>query len=111
MLTAEVIFTSVERSIVMSGKRGKRYPRDFKFNAARLVVEGGYSYRKAAERLGVCTESLRRWVRAFRASGELSEEESPSAGKLRKLQRELAELRIENEILKKAAAYFARESL
>lgn len=37
----------------MAGKRGKRYPRDFKLNAARLVVEGGYSYRKAAERMGV----------------------------------------------------------
>ncbi|MCK5116105.1 MAG: transposase [Candidatus Aegiribacteria sp.] len=95
----------------MAGKRGKRYPRDFKLNAACLIVEGGYSYRKAAERLGVSTESLRRWVMAFRASGDLAEEESPSAGKLRKLQRELAELRIENEILKKAAAYFAKESL
>jgi len=95
----------------MSKKKGKRYPRDFKLNAARLVVEGGYTYSKAAERLGVSIESLRRWIKAFRAKGDLPEEPSPSAVKYRKLQREIADLRIENEILKKAAAYFARESM
>jgi len=94
----------------MPGKR-KRYPRDFKLNAARLVVEGGYSYRKAAERLGVSVGALRGWVKTFRANGELPIEEPPSAAKLRKLQHEVSELRIENEILKKAAAYFAKESL
>ena len=94
----------------MSGSRGARYSREFKFNASRLVVEGGYSYRKAAERLGICVESLRRWVKGFRESGEISDESTPSAKKLRELQKEIAELRIENDILKKAAAYFARES-
>lgn len=53
----------------MSKKKGKRYPRDFKLNAARLVVEGGYTYAKAAERLGISIESLRRWIKAFRAKG------------------------------------------
>lgn len=94
----------------MSGSRGARYSREFKLNASRLVVEGGYSYRKAAERLGICVESLRRWVKGFRESGEISDEATPSAKKLRELQKEIAELRIENDILKKAAAYFARES-
>ena len=42
--------------IGMLGKNGKRYPQDFKLNVARLVVEGGYSYRKAADRLGVTVE-------------------------------------------------------
>jgi transposase len=94
----------------MAGPKGTRYSREFKLNAARLVVEGGYSYRKAAERLGICVESLRRWVKGFRASGEISDEPTPSAKKLRELQKEITELRIENDILKKAAAYFAKES-
>ena len=95
----------------MPSKKGKRYPRDFKLNAARLVIEGGYSYRKAAVRLGVTVELIRRWVQSFRESGEISSEATPSAKHLRDLHKELAELRIENEILKKAAAYFAKESL
>ncbi len=94
----------------MAGRRGTRYSREFKLNAARLVVEGGYSYRKAAERLGICVESLRRWVKGFRDSGEIADEPTPSAKKLRDLQREITELKIENDILKKAAAYFAQES-
>ena len=95
----------------MLGKRGKRYPRDFKLNAARLVVEGGYSYRKVADHLGVTVESIRRWVNSFKESGEITAEPTPSVKHLRDLQKELTELRIENEILKKAAAYFAKESL
>ena len=95
----------------MAGKgKQKRYPHDFRLNAARLVVEGGYSYRKASERLGVSVGALRGWVRAFKSSGDLPREQPLSAARLRELQREIAELRIENEILKKAAAYFARES-
>jgi transposase-like protein len=94
----------------MSRRKGKGYPRDFRLNAARLVVEGGYTYSKAAERLGVSTESLRRWIKAFRESGDLPSEETVTSSRVRELQREVAELRIENEILKKAAAYFAKES-
>ncbi|MBN2587631.1 MAG: transposase [Candidatus Fermentibacteraceae bacterium] len=89
----------------------KRYPHDFKLNAARLIIEGGYSYRKASDRLGVSVESLRSWVKLFRTSGELPAEEPPTTTRLRQLQHEVAELRIENEILKKAATYFAKESL
>lgn len=44
---------------------GKRYPRDFKLNAAFLVVDDSYSYRKTADRLGACTESLRCRVRTL----------------------------------------------
>ena len=94
----------------MSRRKGKGYPRDFRLNAARLVVEGGYTYTRAAERLGVSIESLRRWIKAFRASGDLPSGETETSSRVRELQREVSELRIENEILKKAAAYFAKES-
>ena len=93
--------------------QGKRYGRDFKLEASKLVVEGGYTYRKAAAQLGVSVWSLRDWVKAFRASGELpaAGQRVPVAEELKALRQELAEARLENEILKKAAAYFAKESL
>ncbi len=91
----------------------KRYSRQFRLQAAKLVVEGGYSNSEVARRLGTTSWSVRNWVTAFRKSGQL-----PSSGQVvsaadenRRLRKELAELRIENDILKKAAAYFAKESL
>ena len=91
----------------------KRYEEDFKLQAARLVVEQGYSYRQAAESLGTTSWSIRMWVKKFRESGELPPEGEPvaEADEMRRLRKELKELRMENEILKKAAAYFAKESL
>lgn len=97
----------------MSSNCGRRYTREFRLNASRLVVEGGYSCHKAAHRLGVSTSTLAHWVRDFRASGDLpqKDEKVPIAEELKELRREVSELRTENEILKKAAAYFAKESL
>jgi len=91
----------------------KRYEENFKLQAARLVVEQGYSYRQAAERLGTTSWSIRKWVKKFRESGDLPPEGEAvaEADEMRRLRKELKELRLENEILKKAAAYFAKESL
>ena len=91
----------------------KRYSREFRLQAARLVVEGGYSYARAAGRLGATEWSVRQWVKKFRESGDLpsAAEPVPQAEELKSLRKELSELRMENEILKKAAAYFAKESL
>lgn len=91
----------------------KRYNREFKLGAARLVVEQGYTQNEAAERLGVSSWSIGNWIRKFRALGELPSEDEPQpeAEDMRELRKELARLRMENEILKKAAAYFAKESL
>jgi transposase-like protein len=93
--------------------RSKHYSEEFKLQAAKLVVEGGYTYRKASQQLGVGDWTLRRWVQAFRDSGRLPPQGQivPPAEELKAVRRELAELRQENEILKKAAAYFAKESL
>jgi transposase-like protein len=95
------------------GARKKRYNEEFKLQAAKLIVEGGYTYRQASERLGVSDWALRCWVKGFRASGHLPPQGQvvPLAEELKAARRELAQLRQENEILKKAAAYFAKESL
>jgi transposase len=93
--------------------RSKHYSEEFRLQAAKLIVEGGYTYHHAAEQLGVSDWALRCWVKAFRASGHLPPKGQvvPLAEELKAARRELARLRQENEILKKAAAYFAKESL
>ena len=91
----------------------KRYSRDFKLEASRLVVEQGYSYREAADRLGSTSWSIRQWVIKFRKEGVFppSGEVLPEAEELKRLRKECKQLQVENQILKKAAAYFAKDSL
>ena len=91
----------------------RKYSKDFKLQAAKLVTEQGYSYDQAAKRLGTTGWSIRNWIKQFQRTGELSsqEESQSKIDEIRQLRKELAQLRMENEILKKAAAYFAKESL
>jgi len=91
----------------------KRYDKEFRLGAARLVVEQGYSQAEAARQLGVSAWSIGRWIGHFRASGELPSdgEPMPEADEMKALRKQVKRLQMENEILKKAAAYFAKESL
>jgi transposase len=94
--------------------KSKRYSKEYKLEAARLVVEHGYTFKEAAKRLGATDGSIRQWVQTFRQSGQLSSSGtalSDTADELRRLRKENKRLQLETEILKKAAAYFARESL
>ena len=100
----------------MSGKAGKRQPSytpEFRADAVRLVAQSGKSLRQVAADLGLATESLRRWVQHARiAAGRGPEGALTTAEQeeLRRLRREVATLRMEREILKKAAAFFAKET-
>jgi transposase len=93
--------------------RQKRYTEQFRLQAAKLIVEGGTTYHQSSQQLGVSDWALRCWVKAFRESGHLPApgQTVPLAEELKAARRELAQLRLENEILKKAVAYFAKESL
>jgi transposase-like protein len=97
----------------MKAGNAKRYNREFKLQAARLVVELGYTYAKTAEQLGTTVFSVRNWVQKFRQEGIFPpvDQPVPQADELKTLRKELAQLKMENQILKKAAAYFAKESL
>lgn len=90
----------------------KRYSREFQIQTCRLVVEQGYTIKEASERLGPCTWTIRDWIKKYRAKGELpgSDQVVPEAEELKRLRKELKQLQLENEILKKAAAYFAKNS-
>ncbi len=87
------------------------YPPEFKVEAVRLVQQGERSLARIASDLGVSEQSLRNWVRqAAIESGErdgLTTKEREELGRLRRENRILTQ---ERDILKKAAAFFARES-
>ena len=86
----------------MSGKRKRQiFTDEFKQDAVRLVLENGYSCREVARRLGVNTSNVTRWVRVHR------DETEPEN---RRLLKENKRVQMEREILKKAAAFFAKES-
>jgi transposase-like protein len=89
----------------------KHYSKEFRLQAARLVVEQGYSYAEVAQRLGPSAWSVRQWVDKYRKTGELPADGAAEAtgDQMKQLRKENARLRMENDILKKAAAYFARE--
>ncbi len=90
----------------------KAYPREFREEAVRLVRESRKPIIQVARDLGVSYESLRTWIKradldAGRRTDGLTTEEREE---LRRLRRENRILQEEREILKKAAAYFARET-
>ena len=92
----------------------KKYTQEFKQDAVRLVLEQGYNQSEAARNLGIDRGMLSRWVKesqedereAFRGNGKRTAEQE----ELRRLRDENRRLRMEREILKKATAFFARES-
>ena len=88
-----------------------RYSRQFKTEAMKLVTEQGYKVRTAALKLGIPSTTLDRWVQESKPRAKPSEDPKVLQVQLREAQGRLKELEVENEILKKATAYFAREKL
>jgi transposase len=88
------------------------YTKEFKEEAVKLVREVGLSIPEVARRLSVGKSTIEYWVKKARKGG-LSGQDKVTAEEmeLNRLRRENAELKMEREILKKAAAYFAKESL
>lgn len=92
----------------------RRFSREFKLEAVRLVRERGVSVAQAARDLDLHENQLRKWVKefafdpaqAFPGQGQMK----PEQLEIERLRREVAKLKAERDILKKAAAFFARES-
>ena len=99
----------------MNEKRKRpKYTKEFREDAVKLVTEQGYSSNEAGRRLGVSQSNISRWVREYRkdqedmANGGVTRKELEE--KIRRLEKENKRLEMEREILKKAAAFFAKES-
>jgi len=96
-------------------KPKQSYSIEFRAEAVKLVLEQGLSQGEAASRLGIPKGTLANWVVAARSGGEKPAPGARTVVELEaenaRLRRELAEARMERDIVKKAAAYFARESL
>ena len=84
---------------------GKRYSDEFKAEAAKQVIDHGRSVRDVATRLGVSIDSLYGWVREQRKVPQVRQAQ---VAEMRRLQAELKRVTEERDILKKAAAYFAK---
>ena len=100
----------------MKGIPQGRYTREFRREAVRMVIEEKISCREAAYRLSLAPSTLVYWVKAYTAGklGEIGKAQKPLTEvemELARTKKELAEVKMERDILKKAAAYFARESL
>jgi len=93
----------------------KKYTPEFKMEAVRLITEQGYKTSEAARNLGIHPSLLNRWKsqlaaegkNAFPGKGHLTSEKE----ELQKLRKENQRLKMERDILKKAAAFFAKESM
>jgi transposase len=101
----------------MAGMR-RQFTSEFKLEAVRLARESGKPFAQVARELGIRPDMLRTWRRqaesragltpgdVFPGNGKLTSQED----EIRRLRRELEEAKQENAFLKKAAAYFAKES-
>lgn len=92
-----------------------RYTKEFRQEAVKLVIGEGLSVHEAAKQLSLAPTTLSNWVKAYKAGklGEVGKERRPLTEvemENYRLKRELAEVKMERDILKKAAAYFAKES-
>jgi transposase len=88
----------------------RRFSREFKVSAVKLVNEQGYTVSEAAKSLGVDAASIRGWLKQFSSdAGSAPHGEGALKAELQRLRKENQRLRMEREILKKAAAFFAKE--
>jgi transposase len=93
-----------------------RYTGEFREEAVKLVTEERLSLPEAGRRLSLAPSTIASWVKAYKAGrlGEIGKTYRPLTDvemELARTKKELAEVKMERDILKKAAAYFAKESL
>jgi transposase len=88
----------------------KRYSEEFKIEAVKQVTERGHPVAEVASRIGVLQHSLYEWLKRYSLPPVERSELQGQAAEIRRLKAELKRVSEERDILKKAAAYFAKES-
>ena len=89
----------------------KSYTKEFKLSAVYLLMSKVYPPKEVFKMLDVDRQTVYRWVQEFKTAGEHAFDKTPAlpGEEVRRLHKENADLRMENEILKKATAYFAEQ--
>ncbi len=88
----------------------KRYTEEFRAEAVKQVTDRGHSVAEVAGRLGISIHSLYAWRKAQLKPGAARQTDTDQAAELRRVKSELRRVTEERDILKKAAAYFAKLS-
>ena len=96
----------------MGSEKKKNYTKEFKITACKLVLDDKLKVSVVANKLGINAIMLYRWISEYQTDGDEAfvgkGNQKPEDAELKRLRRENEQLKIENEILKKAAAYFAK---
>lgn len=88
----------------------QRYPEEFKIEAIKQVTERHHAVADVAQRLGISTFSLYQWIKRYSTPESERQQASDQQAEIRRLKAELRRVTDERDILKKAAAYFAKQS-
>jgi transposase len=86
------------------------YPEEFKIEVVKQITERGHRAVDASARIGVSQHSLYKWIKAYSAPAAEQQARASQTEELRRLKAELWRVTEERDILKKAAAYFAKQS-
>ena len=92
-----------------------RYTRELREEAVKLITEGGFTVREVGERLSIPYHTIKYWLKMDKKGmlpgvGRQQKPMTETEAELLRVKRELAEVKMERDLLKKAAAYFAKES-
>ena len=94
----------------MEGEKGKkkRFDRDFKMSAVKMITEGGHKASEVARGLGIHPNQLYNWKRKYSDSGDKAFPGKGNLTELSALRRQLREVEMERDILKKAVGIFSK---
>lgn len=93
----------------MSKGPKRTFSKEFKEDAVRLITEQGYKLSEAARNLDIGANTLSRWRREFEEQDGVDNGSLDEKAELKRLREENRQLKMEREILKKAAAFFVKE--
>lgn len=87
----------------------RKFSEEFKSDAIRLVIETGISTRQASKELGIGQSTLEKWVKQHKELHKTTKSSADESEELKRLKAENHKLKLERELLKKAAVFFAND--
>jgi len=101
---------SSRRGFEMARRHRRKFTDEFKAETVKLIRESGRTVGSVAKELSLTETAVRNWVKNAEASGSVDALQPDQQAELKRLRKENQELRMEKEILRKATAFFAKES-